>query len=143
MGIDIELWRARIGLFNGGRGCRPRKRSHQLSCGEMASTSSVDAVAGLLTLICLVIVWGVQQIVNIGKKRNHISGQSSSPVNAVCGVSINGALLLFSLAYLLIVSGDVELNPGPGMGEIITMPCCTFDKLVEVSLVHQSPCDLC
>ena len=126
MGIDIELWRARIGLFNGGRGCRPQKSSHQLSCGEMVSTSSVDAVAGLLTLVCLVIVWGVQQIVNIGKKRNRISGQSSSPVNAVCGVSINGALLLFSLAYLLIMAGDVELNPGPGMGEIIAMPCCTL-----------------
>ena len=31
------------------------------------------------------------------------------------------AVLLHSLALLLIMAGDVELNPGPGMGESITL----------------------
>ena len=122
MGIGIELWRARIGLFNGGRGCRSRKSSHQLSCGEMVSTSSVDVVAGL---ICLLIVWGAQQIMNIDKKRNNFSGQLSPPATTAFGVtftSVDGAVFLFSLAYLLLLAGDVEQNPGPRMGEINTMP---------------------
>ena len=129
MGIDIELWRARIGLFSGGRGCRPQKGSHKLSCGKM--------ISGLLTLICVgimsynsIIEWGIQQI---GKKRNRLSCQLLSLVNpdSVCGKAfapVNGAILLYSLAYLLIMAGDVEQNPGPAIRKMNAY--CTVTNFV-------------
>ena len=39
------------------------------------------------------------------------------PVGMCVSLIVGAAVLLHSLALLLIIAGDVELNPGPGMGK--------------------------
>ena len=44
MGIDTEQWRARIGTYNGGRGCRTRFRVYPTS--HERSTAAVSWATG-------------------------------------------------------------------------------------------------
>ena len=58
MGISVELWRARIGLFSGGRGSRPHSKApstkHQpLHFSDTVGTTVKVVQGGLLLLYIL------------------------------------------------------------------------------------------
>ncbi len=111
MGISVELWRARIGLFSGGRGSRPHSKApltkHQpLHFSDTVGTTAKVVQGGLLLLYILTFLSSQDQkkflkhTINVG----------------LLVVSI--AVLLHSLTHLLLLAGDVESNPGPRMGKL-------------------------
>ncbi len=151
MGIGVELWRARIGLFNGGRGGRPRKASlaHQkLQCD--------------VTIIVTKVLWTqyaedttshrdkcvVESVLNNATNRappsnccyedvipemkkesltsttNHSRNHSLSVCIGLTLILI-GAILVF-VSLLLLLAGDVELNPGPGLGMYFMRLCISL-----------------
>ena len=144
MGIDIEQWRARIGTYNGGRVCRTRNKiyssSHASSTaavtwatGEIINTVPLPVHAGI-AFVSLWMVLGYLSQCHWWKKvksthptkltqgslyewnKNTTATVSRSTV--CVSMVFTAAILLYSLALLLIMAGDVELNPGPGIGEL-------------------------
>ena len=97
MGIGVELWRARIGLFNGGRGMRPHKGSHR------ANNVTKNGLF-LLLAMCLI------------PPEMFLVVDVSVIVSTVAVVSLLYYVIQHSLSQLLLMAGDVESNPGPGMG---------------------------
>ena len=141
MGIDTEQWRARIGTYNGGKGCRILSGSYQRSPVSHAVTWTTRDIIQTIPRpvqagIALVSLWMVLCYLHCLWKKVECS-QSTKIVRGcfyyrneykkatlfitVC-VSLLAAavVLLHSLALFLIMAGDVELNPGPGMGEFET-----------------------
>ena len=123
MGIGVELWRALVGLFNGGRG--RRSSSLALQC---------DATMVLRTQCCTTShrdKFVVESVLNNASNRappsncredvvpekesvtNHSRNHSSS-----IRLGLTLMLVLVFVSLLLLLAGDVELNPGPGLGNI-------------------------
>ena len=135
MGIDTEQWRARIGTYNGGRGCRTSFRAfpRSLACPAITWTTESSAPLPVQAGVSVVSLWIVLcSLRRLWKKVG--SSQSTKPVSGcsyhsnedtkapvlitVCvSLMITISFLLYSLALLLVMAGDVELNPGPGMGK--------------------------
>ena len=138
MGIDTEQWRARIGTYNGGRGCRTSFRAFPTSFACPAITWTTESIISSAPLpvqagVFVVSLWIVLcTLRRLWKKIG--SSQSTKPVSGcsyhrnedtkapalitVCvSLVITICFLLYSLALLLIMAGDVELNPGPVMGK--------------------------
>ena len=134
MGIDTEQWRARIGTYNGGRRCRTPSGSYQRlpvshavtwTTRDIIQTTPLPVQAG----IALVSLWMVLCSLHCLWKKIE-SSQSTKIVQGcsfyrkkdtmfitVCVSLLAAATVIFhSLAFLLIMAGDVELNPGPEMG---------------------------
>ncbi len=86
MGIGVELWRALVGLFNGGRGGRS---------SSLASNCREDVVPEKESVT------------------NHSRNHSSS-----IRLGLTLMLILVFVSLLLLLAGDVELNPGPGLGNV-------------------------
>ncbi len=154
MGIGVELWRARIGLFNGGRGGQPRKASlaHQkLQCDvtiivkmvlqtqcctpQAEDTTShrdkcvVESVLNNATdkappSNCYEDVIPEKKKDSITFTTNHSRNHSSSFCIGLTLILI-GAILMF-VSLLLLLAGDVELNPGPGLGMCFLMLCISL-----------------
>ena len=108
----MELWRARIGLFSGGRGSRPQSKAsstkHQpLHFSDTVATTVKVVQGGLLLLLILKFL--------SSRDKSHLLKRTRNA--GVLVISI--AVLLHSLAHLLLLAGDVESNPGPQMGKII------------------------
>ena len=80
VGIDLELWRARVGMFHAGR-CRGRRRGKG---GRIP-----------LVQICLLAL-AVGMMVSL----------TPTVVN-----------------MLLLLGGDIELNPGPGKASVLRYTC--------------------
>ncbi len=150
MGIGVELWRALVGLFNGGRGGRSRKASlaHQkLQC---------DVTMVLRTQCCTTShqdKFVVESVLNNTSNRappsncredvvpekesvtNHSRNHSSS-----IRLGLTLMLILVFVSLLLLLAGDVELNPGPGLGMCFLMLCislyisiCDADTVLTIS----------
>ncbi|XP_064395496.1 ankyrin-3-like isoform X2 [Halichondria panicea] len=114
MGISVELWRARIGLFSGGRGLRPHSKApstkHQpLHFSDTVGTTGTLVQGGLLLL--LLIFKFLSQDKSLLLKRTRNVG--------LLMIAIVG--LVHSLAHLLLLAGDVESNPGPRMNEVLSL----------------------
>ena len=128
MGIDLATWRARIGL-NYYHACRPLQTRWRSSCGQLrwgvgeVMNDTPLVLKGCMAVIALSLI--LQYITHTwpklkgrgggGKLRCHWSGTTISQVReTVCG---GGTLLLKDfvvvIPLLLIMAGDVELNPGP------------------------------
>ncbi len=95
MGIGVELWRARIGLFCGGRGCRPRKatQTHKLHRDDETSNDTAN---------------GKNSTTNCSCHHSHCVWYIGPVIAAI-----------FVASLLLLLAGDVELNPGPGRGTFV------------------------
>ncbi len=149
MGIGVELWRARIGLFNGGRGGRPRKASlaHQkLQCDvtivvtkvlwtQCSTLQAEDTTSHRDNCVVESVLNNAtdkappsnchEDVVPEKKKEsvtfttNHSRNYSSSICIGLTLILI-GAILVF-VSLLLLLAGDVELNPGPGLGMCFLM----------------------
>ena len=161
MGIGVELWRARIGLFNGGRGGRPRNASlaHQkLQCDvsivvtmvlrTQCSTLQADdttshrdkcVVESVLNNAtdkappsnCHEDVVPEKKNDSVTFTTNHIRNHSSS-------ICIGLTLILIGLVFvslLLLLAGDVELNPGPGLGMCFMMLCISLSYHFNIDTV--------
>ncbi len=107
----MELWRARIGQFSGGRGSRPHSKApstkHQpLHFSDTVGTT-VKVVQGGLLLLYILTFLSSQDKNNFLKHTRNVG---------LLVISI--VVLLHSLAHLLLLAGDVESNPGPRMGKI-------------------------
>ena len=130
MGIDLATWRARIGL-NYYHVCRPlqtRWRSNggqlyhpgvtSMGVGEVMNDTLLDCVTVVaLSLIvqCVVHSWSMLKGGGgSGKVRCHWQGSPSRVKGILDG---GGTQLLRAvmavLPLLLLIAGDVELNPGP------------------------------
>ncbi len=107
----MELWRARIGLFSGGRGSRPHSKAPSTKLQPLHFSDTVGTTAkviqgGLLLLYILKFLSSQDKSRLLKHTRNA----------GVLGIAI--AVLLHSLTHLLLLAGDVESNPGPRMGKI-------------------------
>ncbi|XP_064385940.1 uncharacterized protein LOC135334611 isoform X5 [Halichondria panicea] len=159
MGIGVELWRARIGLFNGGRGGRPRKASlaHQkLQCDVTIIVTKVlwtqyaeDTTSHRDKCVVESVLNNAtdkappsnchEDVVSEKKKEsvtfttNHIRNHSSSICIGLTLILI-GAILVF-VSLLLLLAGDVELNPGPGLDTVLTISDIleVYEKVRSVS----------
>ncbi|XP_064385938.1 uncharacterized protein LOC135334611 isoform X3 [Halichondria panicea] len=159
MGIGVELWRARIGLFNGGRGGRPRKASlaHQkLQCDVTIIVTKVlwtqyaeDTTSHRDKCVVESVLNNAtdkappsnchEDVVSEKKKEsvtfttNHIRNHSSSICIGLTLILI-GAILVF-VSLLLLLAGDVELNPGPGLATVLTISDIleVYDKVRSAS----------
>ncbi|XP_064387404.1 poly [ADP-ribose] polymerase tankyrase-1-like isoform X5 [Halichondria panicea] len=114
MGITVELWRARIGLFSGGRGSRPHSKApltkHQpLHFSDTVGTTAKVVQGGLLLLYILTFLSSQDKSKFLKRTRN------------VGLLVILIAVLLHSLSHLLLLAGDVESNPGPRMDDTLTV----------------------
>ncbi len=153
MGIGVELWRARIGLFNGGRGGRPRKAS--LAHQKLNRDVTIAVTMMFLTWCCTLLAEDAppshrdkcvvesvapdvtnrapssncryEDVVPEKKKEsvtlvtNHRSNHSSIGLTLI----LIGATCIFA-SLLLLLAGDVELNPGPGLGMYFLMLCISL-----------------
>ena len=130
MGIGVELWRALVGLFNGGRGGRSSSLAHQkLQCDVTIVVTMV-----LRTQCCTTShrdKFVVESVLNNASNRappsnchedvvpekesvtNHSRNHSSS-----IRLGLILMLILVFVSLLLLLAGDVELNPGPGLGNV-------------------------
>ena len=145
MGIDLATWRARIGL-NYYHMCRPLQTRWRSSGGRLYQTrvaswgvgevmngtplvlkGCMSVVALSLILQYVVCSWPtLKETGRGGKVRCHWRGSTSRTTRTVIGL---GTLLLRAVVVviplLLVVAGDVELNPGPegsyhfGKGELM------------------------
>ena len=109
MGISVELWRARIGLFSGGKGSRPHSKApstkqQPLHFSDTVGTTAKVVQGGLLLLYILTFLSSQDKTEFLKRTRN------------VGLLVILIAVLLHSLAHLLLLAGDVESNPGAQMG---------------------------
>ncbi len=110
MGITVELWRARIGLFSGGRGSQPHSKASSTKQRPLHFSDTVGSTAkvvqgGLLLLYILKFLSYQDKTKFLKRTRN------------VGLLVILIAVLLHSLTHLLLLAGDVESNPGPRMGK--------------------------
>ena len=108
----MELWRARIGLFGGGRGSRPQSKApstkHQpLHFSDTVGTTAKVIQGGLLLLLILKFL-SYQDKSQLLKRTRNVGLLVTSIV-----------VLLHSLAHLLLLAGDIESNPGPQMGKLL------------------------
>ena len=111
MGISVELWRARIGLFSGGKGSRPHSKApstkqQPLHFSDTVGTTAKVVQGGLLLLYILTFLSSQDKNKFLKNTRN------------VGLLVISIVVLLHSLAHLLALAGDIESNPGPQMGKI-------------------------
>ena len=138
MGIDTEQWRARIGTYNGGRGRRVRRALYQ-SCnavswttGEILSTAPLFVQQGIACVSLWIFLlslsrWWTRVRSSFSAKLNregfnhHKISRATVSVTLCITLVMTAAVLLYSLALILIMAGDVELNPGPGIGELKIM----------------------
>ena len=114
MGISVELWRARIGLFSGGRGLRPHSKApstkHQpLHFSDTVGTTAKVVQGGLLLLVILKFLSSQDKSLLLKRTRNV----------GLLMIAIVG--LVHSLAHLLLLAGDVESNPGPRMSKSVSI----------------------
>ena len=131
MGIDTEQWRARIGTYNGGRG-RRICRAHQNPCVNAFSWTTEEIMStiplcvhngvGFLSVWIILCFFGhwLRRVGSFHCKSNYWKTiRVTVPIGMCVSLIVGAAVLLHSLALLLIMAGDVELNPGPGMGNLI------------------------
>ena len=145
MGVDVELWRARIGLFNGGRGGRSHHASptnQRLHCdvinivvamvlltqycslslflAEDATSNCEKSVIESLLNTCHDPIRNRAPPCNCCRKEEFTPYYSSNICfSRTIAVMLIGVIVVYSLSLLLLLAGDVELNPGPGIGIII------------------------
>ncbi|XP_064385325.1 uncharacterized protein LOC135334177 isoform X4 [Halichondria panicea] len=131
MGIGVELWRALVGLFNGGRGGRSRKASlaHQkLQC---------DVTMVLRTQCCTTShrdKFMVESVLNntsnrappsncredVVPEKGSVTNRSRNHSSSI-RLGLTLMLILVFVSLLLLLAGDVELNPGPGLDTVLTI----------------------
>ena len=142
MGIDLATWRARIGL-NCYHMCRPLQTRWRSSGGRLYQPGVVSwgvgevmndtplVLKGCMTVVALSLI--LQYVVHSwsnlkgrgggGKVCCHRQGTTSQVRGAVDG---GGTLLLRAAAVviplLLVIAGDVEMNPGPE-GIFLVLKC--------------------
>ena len=130
MGIDLATWRVRIGL-NYYHACRPLQTRWRSSSGRLYQPGVAGWGVGKVMNDTPLVLKGCMAVVPVslilqyiahtwpkrggsGKLRCHCSGTTSQVRETVCG---GGTLLLkvfvVVIPLLLVMAGDVELNPGP------------------------------
>ena len=137
MGIDVELWRARIGNFNGGKGSRKLRAllafrdpvawatGETTNCTPVAVQASIACLSLWLILRFLGSCWNKIKSTHPTKFNGglsyHWSKDPKAPVSITLSIAVVVAIavLLHSLTILLLRAGDVELNPGPIMSELL------------------------
>ena len=107
----MELWRARIGQFSGGRGSRrhskaPSTKHQSLHFSDTVGTTAKLVQGGLILLLILKFLSSQNKSLLLKRTRNA----------GLLMIAIVG--LVHSLAHLLLLAGDIESNPGPRMGMI-------------------------
>ena len=145
MGVDVELWRARIGLFNGGRGGRSRHASLTRQVLHCDVINIVVAMV-LLTQYCSLSLFlaedatsncdksVIESLLNtrqdpknralpcnccyevvVPERKKEFTPHHSSNIcfSRTITVILIGVIVVYSLSLLLLLAGDVELNPGP------------------------------
>ena len=120
MPIDTEQWRAHTGLFCASRVLLRPPRCKQPQPKVQADTLSLNmkfSLAVLLQTMRTGIFYVSQTLQLLWLITCHTSWLLSSIVSLSCrrlrGVSVLLALCLVVVQMLLIMSGDVEENPGP------------------------------
>ena len=111
----MELWRARIGQFSGGRGSRPHSKAsltkQPLHFSDTVGTTAKLVQGGLLLLVILQFLSSQDKSLLLKRTRS-----ASLLMIAIVG-------LVHSLAHLLLLAGDIESNPGPQMGKLYDLYC--------------------
>ncbi len=120
MPIDTEQWRAQTGLFCASRVLLRPPRGKQPQPKVQADTLSLNMKFSLAVLIVTMrtgIFYASRTLQLLWLIACHASWLLSSVVKLSCrrlrGVSVLLALCLVVVQMLLIMSGDVEENPGP------------------------------
>ena len=120
MPIDTEQWRAQTGLFCASRVLLRPPRSKQPQPKVQADTLSFNIKFSLAVLIVAMrtgIFYATRTLQLLWLITCHASWILSSIIRLSCrklrGVSVLLALCLVVVQMLLIMSGDVEENPGP------------------------------
>ena len=120
MPIDAEQWRAQTGLFCASRVLLRPPRNKQPQPKVQAETMSLNikfSLAVLLVAMRTGIFYASQTLQLLFLIACHASRLLSSVVRFSCrrlrGLSVLLALCLVVVPMLLIMSGDVEENPGP------------------------------
>lgn len=104
--VDLELWRAKIGLFN--------LRTHRSSDGGRV-TVMLELMRACLS--CYVREKWVLETKNEEEEETQEAGGAGVKWNSFDLVETLLSMLIALLFLRLLLSGDVELNPGPGLGE--------------------------
>uniref|UniRef100_A0A1X7UHE7 NACHT domain-containing protein n=1 Tax=Amphimedon queenslandica TaxID=400682 RepID=A0A1X7UHE7_AMPQE len=140
--IDVSQWRASIGLWNYCQAASRRKanghHSHSFKAAVDSSTTSEEKTsklaAALFLIVSLLLFYSLflfKHILMIPPKDNCYQVQCTTGVTAtgtnylqlvvlpggrISNLIYNDLYLIVCLCMLLLVSGDVELNPGPITG---------------------------
>ena len=134
MGIDLETWRARIGLFHAssvGRHLKRQQRTPRRNVAVCWNTGETMNYMPHLFVSCFTVVLLVQYVLCLYKKYKGAHVQTAlvfifSGMKLCCGVASTivhpRKSILVALSLLLIIAGDVELNPGPVVG-MLCMEC--------------------
>ena len=129
MGIDTETWRARIGLYHAASVTRHIKKqklqAEQLRCAEhlvwqMVNAASSPCQFGLASLIVLICLrCSLDKPNGVRACRASFHGSRCKVAGALFAVAntstcaVTAAVCRGILRILLLLCGDVELNPGP------------------------------
>ena len=166
MGNDVELWRARIWTFNGGKGSRKLRAllafrrlylkdpvgwatGETTNCTPVAVQASIACLSLWLILRFLGSCWNKIKSTHPTKFNGglsyHWSKDPKAPVSITLSIAVVVAIavLLHSLTILLLRAGDVELNPGPITSELWDTPNMTiktldFDPLIYLIILSHS-----
>ena len=131
MGVDLATWRARIGL-NYYHMCRPLQTRWRSSGGRLYQPGVASwgvgevmndtplVLKGCMTVVALSLI--LQYVVHSWPKLNGKGGYGkmcchwqglTSQLRTVDGVVALSRVILVVIFLLLLIAGDVELNPGP------------------------------
>ena len=159
MGIDVELWRARIGTFNGRKGSRKLRAllafrrlflrdpvalatGETTNCTPVAVQASIACLSLWLILRFLGSCWNKIKSTHPTKFNGglsyHWSKDPKAPVSITLsiGVVVAIAVLLHSLTILLLRAGDVELNPGPITLSESLLYCVPEMQMITIRLIN-------
>ena len=134
MGVGLEQWRAAIGLYNAGRSrssalVRCHRTNLESTLELLLQLASVDPTAAFTFAKAMGISveqWRAMLLVHEAAKArssDHSSNTSSCPtVSTILSRLLVGGTAAFMTALMLLIllSGDVERNPGPDLdGELV------------------------
>ncbi|XP_019860502.1 PREDICTED: uncharacterized protein LOC109588826 [Amphimedon queenslandica] len=142
--IDLSHWRARIGLWNCCQAAsgRPAKAS-QYSCRSIEPKKEKMRRLSKMLLLCVLIIFFAAFLMNqllynlsLSKGVNEVNVQQSTTLYLEIYTESNQNVCYHLIVFLLLLlAGDIELNPGPCATDILKRKSAKLIAAMSANIV--------